>query len=212
MVKRGFHPQGPKSYQPSEQIQNFIDEKLQLLEDKQSDRNWDAQKSKILDKMFQSWTDFIYLLESIAHNPGLQDVFHDDLKDLFEVKPEDGTKQLVPIFATEVGGLRIPETAFARFVYACVIPHEGEPENFRLRLLHSLQSIVYAKMWMMLTRSIRPLDIVSQSALEDTLKALAWTKHVSQGIIDYTEDPNRFIDFPAPKYRPFFRKNKKLKI
>jgi len=212
MVKRGPNPQEPKSYQPSEQMTNFIEQKLLLMKNNQSDRNWDAQKSKILDKVFQSWTDFIYLLESIANSPGLQDVFHDDLKDLFEVKPEDGTKQLVPIFATEVGGLRIPETAFARFVYACVIPHEGEPENFRLRLLHSLQSIVYAKMWMMLTRRIRLLDIVSQSALEDTLKALAWTKHVSQGIVDYTDDPTRYTDFPAPKYRPFFRKNKKKRI
>jgi len=75
MVKRGARPQEPKSYQPSEQMKNLIEEKLRLLEKDQSSRNWDAQKSKVLNKLFQSWADLIYFLESTAENTDLQEVF-----------------------------------------------------------------------------------------------------------------------------------------
>jgi len=208
MVKRGPSPQEPKSYQPSEQMINFIDEKLQLLKDDQSDRNWDAQKSKVLDKMFHSWADLIYFLESIAENPELQDVFEKDLKDLFEVKPEHKEKQLSPLFGIELGGLRIKETAFARFIFASIIPHEDDFDNFRLKLLHTLQSIVYAKTWWMLTQRIDSNDIIKKSALEDMGKAFQWTYHYSRTTGDYTKDPSRFIDFKSP-YKARLRKKRK---
>jgi len=208
MVKRSLGPQEPKSYQPSEQIQKFIKKKLLLLKNEKSDRNWDAQKSKILDKVFQSWADMIYFLESIAENPDLQDVFEKDLKELFEVKPDNKVKQLSPLFGIELGGLRINETAFARFIFACLIPHDDEYENFRLKLLHTLQGIVYAKTDWMLTRSVDRFDIVKQSALDDMGKAFRWTYHYSKSTKDYTEDPSRFIDFKAP-YKASLRKRKK---
>ena len=208
MVKRGFNPQEPKSYQPSEQMKNLIEEKLLLLKKDQSDTNWNAQKSKVLNKLFQSWADIIYFLESTAENADLQEVFEKDLKELFEVKPDYKVKQLSPLFGAEIGGMRIQETAFARFVFASLIPHDDDSENFRLKLLHTLQSIVYAKAWWVLTRTIDPHDIITKSALEDLLKAFEWTYHISKSTKDYTEDTNRYIKFPAP-YKASLRKKKK---
>jgi len=150
----------------------------------------------------------IYFLESIADNPELQDVFEKDLKELFEVKPDHSVKQLSPLFGIELGGLRIQETAFARFVFACLIPHDDEYENFRLKLLHTLQSIVFAKTDWILTRRVDPNDIVKQSALEDLGKAFRWTYYLSKSTRDYTEDSSRFIDFKAP-YKARLRKRKK---
>jgi len=211
MVKRGFHPQEPKGYQPSEQIQNLVEEKLLLLKNNESDRNWDAQKSKILDKMFQSWADMIYFLESIADNPDLQDVFEDDLKELFEVKPPHKVKQLSPLFGVDMEGIRMQETAFTRFVFASLILHEDETDNFRLNLLYELQSLIYAKTWWVMTQSFDPFDIIIKSALEDLQKALAWTYYLSKTTKDYTEEPpSRFLDFSAP-YKARLRKKRKKK-
>jgi len=208
MVKHGPSPQEAKGYHPSEQMQNFIEEKFLLLKKGESSTNWNTQKSKILDKMFQSWADLIYFLESIAENAELQEVFEDDLKELFEVKPDYKVKQLSPLFGVEVGGMRIQETAFARFIFASLIPHEDDSENFRLKLLHTLQNIVYAKAWWILTRTIDPHDIITKSALEDLQKAFEWTYHISKSTKDYTESPSRFIKFPAP-YKASLRTKKK---
>jgi len=174
----------------------------------QSDRNWDAQKSKILNKLFQSWADLIYFLESIAENAELQEYFEKDLKELFEVKPDYKVKQLSPFFGVEKGGMRIQETAFARFVFASLIPHEDDSENFRLKLLHTLQSVVYAKAWWILTKTIDPHDIITKSALENLLKSFEWTYYISKSTKDYTEDASRFIKFPAP-YKASLRTKKK---
>ncbi len=208
MVKRGSSPQKPKSYQPSEQMKNLIEEKLRLLKKDQSSTNWNTQKSKVLNKLFQSWADLIYFVESTAENADLQEVFEKDLKELFEVKPAHKVKQLSPLFGVELGGMRIQETAFARFVFASLIPHEDDSENFRLKLLHTLQSIAYAKAWWILTRTIDRFDIVSKSALEDLQKAFEWTYHISKSTKDYTEDASRFIKFPAP-YKASLRTKKK---
>ncbi len=208
MVKRGFNPQEPKSYQPSEQMKNLIEEKLRLLKKDQSDRNWDAQKSKVLNKLFQSWADIIYFLESIAENADLQEVFEKDLKELFEVKLDHSVKQLSPLFGVELGGMRIQETAFARFVFASLIPHMDDDDTFRLKLLHTLQSIVYAKTWWILTKSIDPNDIITKSTLEVMVKAFEWTYYISKSTRDYTKDASRYIDFKAP-YKPYLRKKKK---
>jgi len=208
MVKHGPSPQEPKSYQPSEQMKNLIEEKLLLLEKDQSSTNWNSQKSKVLNKLFQSWADLIYFLESTAENTELQEVFEEDLKELFEVKPDYKVKQLSPLFGVEVGGMRIQETAFARFVFASLIPHEDDSENFRLKMLHTLQSIVFAKAWWILTRTIDPHDIITKSALDDLLKAFEWTYHISKSTKDFTYDANRYIKFPAP-YKASLRKKKK---
>ena len=208
MVKRGSSPQEPKSYHPSDQMKNLIEEKLRLLEKDQSSTNWNTQKSKILNKLFQSWADLIYFLESIAENVELQEYFEKDLKELFEVKPEHAVKQLSPLFGVDMGGMRIQETAFARFVFASLIPHEDDSENFRLKLLHTLQSIVYAKAWWRLTKRVDYHDIITKSALEDLQKAFEWTYYISKSTKDYTKDASRFIKFPAP-YKASLRKKKK---
>jgi len=211
MVKTGPSPQEPKSYQPSEQMQNLVEDKLRLLKNDQSDRNWDAQKSKILDKMFQSWADMIYFLESVADNPDLQDVFEDDLKELFEIKPSHKVKQLSPLFGVDLEGIRMQETSFTRFVFASLILHEEETDNFRLHLLYELQSLIYAKSWWILTRSFDPFDIIVKSALEDLQKALAWTYYLSKTTKDFTANPpSRFLDFSAP-YKARLRKKRKNK-
>jgi len=48
MVKTGPSPQSPKSYQPSEQMTNFIEEKLLLLKNNQTE----SQNSK-LESMYK---------------------------------------------------------------------------------------------------------------------------------------------------------------
>ena len=207
MVRRGFNPKKPKGFRPSLNIENLLQEKLRLLEKDKSSTKWNTQKSRIIDRLFQSWADMIYFLESIADNPELQDVFEKDLKELFEVKPDSSEKQLSPLFAAESGGLRIKETAFARFVFASLIPHEDEYENFRLNLLNTLQSVVYAKTnWMLTRRGGR--DIVKQSALEDVGKAFRWTYYLNKSNKDYADDPSRFLDFNAP-YKATLRKRRK---
>ena len=201
MVKHGPSPQSPKSYSPSERIQEFIDEKLLLLKKGESSRKWDTDKVRILDRVFQSTADLVFLLEQIADNPKLQQVFEDDLKELFEVKPEHVTKQLSPLFGVELGGIRIQETLFSRLVFSSIIPHEINYENFRVKLLHDLQSIVFAKMWFILTKRFSPFDIVTKSALEDLEKALGWTHFQSKSVHDYIKEPKRFYNFSAPNFR-----------
>jgi len=201
MVKHGPSPQSPKSYSPSGRIQEFIDEKLLLLKKGESSRKWDTDKVRILDRVFQSTADLVFLLEQIADNPKLQEVFEDDLKELFEVKPEHDTKQLSPLFGIELGGIRIQETLFSRLVFSSIIPHEINYENFRVKLLHDLQSIVFAKMWFILTKRFSPFDIVTKSALEDLEKALGWTHFQSKSVHDYIKEPKRFYNFSAPKFR-----------
>ena len=201
MVKRGMSLQKPKGYKQSESMKGFIDEKLQLLKKGESSRSWDTQKVRILDKLFQSTADLVYFLEQIADNPNLQQVFEDDLKELFEVKPEHVTKQLSPLFGIELGGIRIQETLFSRLVFSSIIPHEINYENFRVKLLHDLQSIVFAKMWFILTKRFSPFDIVTKSALEDLEKALGWTHFHSKSVHDYIKEPKRFYNFSAPNFR-----------
>jgi len=181
-------------------LQEFIDEKLQLLKKDESSRKWDTDKVRILDKLFQSTADLVYFLEQIADNPNLQQVFEDDLKELFEVKPEHVTKQLSPLFGIELGGIRIQETLFSRLVFSSIIPHEINYENFRVKLLHDLQSIVFAKMWFILTKRFSRFDIVTKSALEDLEKVLGWTHFQSKSVHDYIKEPKRFYNFSAPKF------------
>jgi len=200
--------QKQKGYKPSASMKDFIGDKLRFLKKGKSSRSWDTQKVRILDKLFQSTTDLVFFLEQIADNPKLQEVFEDDLKELFEVKPEHQTKQLSPLFGDELGGIRIRETLFSRLVFASLIPHEEEYDNFRVRLLDDLQSIVYGKMWYMLTQRYSRSDIIVQSAIEDLQKALGWTHFQSKSIHDYVKDPKRFFKFPAPKFRMQRKKDK----
>ena len=201
MTKTGPSPQSPKGYSPSEGMQKLIADKLRLLKKGESSGTWTTQKSRILDKLFQSTADLVFFLEQVADNPKLQEIFEDDLKELFEARPERETKQLSPLFGAEQGGIRIQETLFSRLVFAVLIPHEEEYKNFRVRLLDDLQSIVYAKMWYMLTQRFDMFDIITKSATEDLKKALGWTQFQSKAIHDYIDEPNRFFSFSAPKYR-----------
>jgi len=208
MVKRGPHPQSPKSYSPSEGMKEFISEKLQLLKKEKSSTEWNTRKARTLDKLFQTTADLIYFLEQIADKPELQEVFEDDLREFFESKRDSDTRQLSPLFGVEHGGIRIQETMLSRLVFAALIPHEDDYDNFRVKLLHGVQSIVYVKMWWMLTKSFSPSDIVVKSALEDLEKAMGWTLFQSKSIHDYIQEPKRYFDFHAP-YKATLRTKKK---
>lgn len=204
MVKRGAHPQTPKSYTPSDGMKKLISEKLQLLKKGKSSTEWNIRKTRTLDKLFQTTADLIYFLEQIADKPDLQEVFEDDLREFFEVKRDSDVKQLSPLFGVEHGGIRIQETMFSRLVFASLIPHEDDYNNFRVKLLNDVQSIVYVKMWWMLTKRFSPFDIVVKSALEDLEKAMGWTMFQSKSINDYVKDPKRYFNFHAP-YRATLR-------
>ena len=202
MVKRGQASQGQKRYTPSEGISGFIEEKLELLEKGESSRDWDAKKVYYLDKLFQSFADLIYFLESTAANPELHEVFQDDLEDFFDMRAPRQAKQLHPVFGVHMSGIRLVETAFTRFVYASVVPHEDPGDeafqNYRLKLLDTLQSIIYAKMWFVLRHTYGVNKQVTKSALDDLEDSLGWTAMV--GVPDYEKDytPNRILKFPSP--------------
>lgn len=186
--------QEQKRYQPSKDIVDFLDLKLQLLKNGEYSRKWDAQKVRKLDKIFQEMADLLYFLETIANNPKLQEVFEDDLEDLFDIRPNSKTKQLHHSFGVDEG-ITLQDTTFTRLIFASIMPHEYNYRNFRLRLTNTLQEIIYVKMELIFRNEYGIYNQISQSALEDLRKSVGWV-NIFSGIEQYEkEEPNRVLDF-----------------
>lgn len=202
MSKRGKGPQEQKGYKPSKKVKQLVEEKLQLLKSGKPSKSWDKKKFDYLEKLFQSYADMIYFLESTASHPELHEVFKKDLMDFFDMRAPRQAKQLHPVFGVHMSGIRLVETAFTRFVYASIVPHEDPGDkafqNYRLNLLDTLQSIIYAKMWFVLRHTYGVNKQVTKSALDNLEDSLGWTAMV--GVPDYEEDytPNRILKFPSP--------------
>lgn len=197
MVRRGPTPQGQKSYEPSEGLVRFIEEKLELLKQVESSREWDSKKVYYVDKMFQSLADLIYFLESLANNSELREVFEKDLEELLDVRPYNKTRGL-PSNVGVSTGIFLTETNLTRLVYASIIPHQKEFKNFRLKLLTNLQLLVYEKMHYIMQEEYGMMNQISKSIFEDMNRCLGWVTMLSKPKEFQKENPNRIIHFKAP--------------
>ena len=202
MSKRGKGPQDQKGYKPSKKVKQLVKEKLQLLKSGKPSKSWDKKKFDFVEKLFQSYADMIYFLESTASNPELYDVFKKDLDDFFDIRAPYQAKQLHPFIGVEMEGIQIVDTAFTRLIFASVVPPEdpGEEhfENNRLKLTNMLQSIIYAKMWFVLQHTFGNDDQVTKSAMRDLANSLGWTSMAWKPAYEKDHKPKRYLDFPAP--------------
>ena len=196
-------PQEQKRYVPSNRVKGLLEEKLRLLQEGESSRNWDRKKVDFLDRLFQSYADLIYFLETTATNPELYEAFKKDLDDFFDYRDPTQVKQLHPEIGVGMDGVRITETSFARLIFASILPTDDIAEkNFqksRLKLVNLLQSMIYAKMWFILQNSFGESDQVTKSALQDLSSSVGWTAMMWK--IGYQESgtyPRRILDFPSP--------------
>ena len=202
MSEHGKGPQEQKGYQPSKKLIQLVEEKLQLLKSGKSSKSWDKKKFDFLEKLFQSYADMIYFLESTAEHPELHEVFKKDLLDFFDMRSVRQAPQLHTLFGPHISGIRLNETAFTRLIFASIVPHEYSEEKpfeeYRLKLLDTLQAIVYAKMWFVLNNTFGVQKQVTKSALNDLENALGWTAMVGKAEVEKDHKPKRYLDFPSP--------------
>lgn len=201
MTKKAKGPQGVKCFKPSDRLVSFIEEKVVLLEKGEYSRSWDRRKVSMLDKLFQEFADLIYFVESTAKHPILREVFEDDLADLFDIRSDHKMKQLHPSFGVEMEGIRLQETNFTRLVFASVLLDFDNYENFRLKLLHNLQGIVYGMMRYVIPIKYHTFSAITKSAMKDLSMSVAWTAGLAPPHEYENDEPHRIIDFPSP-YSP----------
>ena len=189
MVKKGRKVDSIKYYKPSAVIENYFKDKLQNLKTGKSSPNLNRMKVHILDKIFQSMADLTYFLEQIAVHPNLEESFRKDLQDLFDMRPDSKVKQLHPYFGVHMKGVRLQETAFTRLIFASILPDDEHFLEYRLRMMHTIQSIVYAKTKFTLDNTFGVYNQATTSALNDVGNAVGWTamigKHKKESDKDY---------------------------
>jgi len=196
MAKKGPHPQEVKRYVPSEWLKSFLDEKLQLLKKDEPSTKWNKKKVDNMDKLFQSMANLIYFLEMTAKHTELREVFEKDLEDLLDIRPDSEVKGLSTHLGVMDKGVRLTQTNLVRLVYASLIPHEKEYDNFRLKLLNKMQGIVFNKMWWILHDKFG-ISQISASVIDDMAKCVGWTS-MFVGPKEYDKTTQkRIIDFPA---------------
>ena len=210
MIKKGRKADSVKYYKPSPVLEDFINEKLQNLKTGKSSPNLNRMKVHILDKIFQSMADLTYFLEQIAVHPKLEESFRKDLQDLFDMRSSSQVKQLHPYFGVNMEGIRLQETAFTRLIFASILPDDERFLEYRLRMMHTLQSIVYAKTKFTMDANYGVYHQATKSSLNDLANAVGWTATIggqkkeieynpSKQIWKETEyNPSRLFDFPAP--------------
>lgn len=198
MVKKGRKVDSIKYYTPSAIIEDYLKEKLRNLKTGKSSTNLNRRKMTMLDKVFQSMADLTYFLEQIAAHPKLEESFRKDLQDLFDMRPASDVKQLHPYFGANMEGIRLQETAFTRLIFASILPDDDQFLEYRLRMMHTLQSIIYAKTKFTMDGNYGVCHQATKSSLNDLGNAVGWTATIGKHEIDPEYHPNRLLDFPAP--------------
>jgi len=198
LVKKGRKVDSTKYYTPSAVIEDYLKEKLQNLKTGKSSLNLNRMKVHILDKIFQSMADLTYFLEKIAVHPELEELFRKDLQDLFDMRPANEVKQLHPYFGVNMEGIRLQETAFTRLIFASILPDDDKFLEYRLRIMHTLQSIVYAKTKFTMDANYGVFHQATKSSLNDLANAVGWTATIGKHEIDPEYHPNRLLGFPSP--------------
>ena len=206
MTKKGRKYASAKYYAPSSVIEDFIKEKLQNLKTGTSDTNLNRRKITFLEKIFQSMADLTYFLEQVAINPKLEESFRTDLQDLFDMRPESDAKQLHPYYGEDIAGIKLKETTFTRLIFASILPDDDEFLEYRLRMMHTLQSIVYAKTKFAMEANFGAYNQVTKSCLSDLSNAVGWTAMIGKHEIDPEYEPKRLLDFSAPFNKFYLKK------
>lgn len=204
MVRLAKGPQVQKGYKPSKQVQQLLNEKLRLLKKSKSSKLWDKRKFDFLERLFQSYADMIYFLEITASNPELYNVFKKDLMDFFDMRPTRDLRPLHPMFGVHQSGIRIVERAFTRLIYASVVPHDDpwdkDFQNDRLKLLDTLQSVIYVKMRYLFRNTYGVNSQIYTSALRDLENVVGWVAIRGKDIPEEDYTPKRFLDFHSPYF------------
>jgi hypothetical protein len=72
-------------------------------------------------------------------------------------------------------------------------------EDFRLDLLHTLQSIVYGRVWYILNRKYGWDSQITKSALRDLENSVGWTGLIKEWYKpETTQRTSKVLEFPAP--------------
>jgi len=206
LVRKGRKVNSTKYYKPSAVIEDYIKEKLQNLKTGKSSPNLNRMKVHILDKIFQSMADLTYFLEQIAVHPELEELFRKDLQDLFDMRPSNEVKQLHPYFGVNMEGIRLQETAFTRLIFASILPDDDKFLEYRLRIMHTLQSIVYAKTKFTMDTNYGVFHQATKSSLNDLANAVGWTATIGKHERDPEYNPSRLLGFPAPYAKLYSKK------
>jgi hypothetical protein len=190
-------------YTPSEVIVNYIEERLRL--DKQAeertiegkaampeyakkDASLRRRKNYVLDKAFQAMADLTYFIETIAASQRLQELFTDDLNDLFGLREHtldwnDPRSKIV----------------FGRLLEAVVNGYsnreKGLPDH-AMKLTHIMQMKVFEKVHNAASTNFKTAG-AGKNVSADIQRAVAWSEEFAlrhQG--DY-DKPDRVFDIPT---------------
>ncbi len=206
MARKGRKLDSIKYYKPSVIIEDHIKERLQNLKTGKSSTNLNRRKITVLDKIFQSMADLTYFLEQIAAHPTLEESFRKDLQDLFDMRPDSEVKQLHPYFGVQMKGIRLQETTFTRLIFASILPDDEEFLEYRLRMMHTIQSIVYAKTKVTLDNTFGVYNQATVSALNDMENTVGWTAMLGKHKKDSKYESKRLMNFPAPYTKLYSKK------
>ncbi|MFL6325111.1 MAG: hypothetical protein ACJ72C_10145 [Nitrososphaeraceae archaeon] len=127
--------QAQKCYLPDDIVVNYMREKLHK-EPKSGETPGNLRKRKIdaLDRIFKSMANLTFFFECIANYPDIEDLFHDDIKDLLGVRRNDTYNQQYGFMLSNL-------------LYNILIVKRTENgyNDFRLMLNEILQLIVWNK-------------------------------------------------------------------
>jgi len=209
MVRRKKYLKPEIGYEPSSTLVNHLNERLRHRGSKEWQVSLKRHKITVLDKVFQSMTNLIYFLETVAVHPKLQEDFEKDLIDLFDIDPpleldenrkrieHYERKNLDPDFQSWAG-IEIKDTIFTRLIYACLIPKELGPSTSQLQLLHILQNIVYAKAKLAYEIRYGVDDQITKSAMRDLENSMGWINGISKPLFFSKRESRRSIDISNP--------------
>jgi hypothetical protein len=186
------------SYTYSMSLSNYLEEKLQLVRNKEKLKQagkepseQDSKKKRANDRMkvhilskhvFQSMANVIYFLEFVARNKWeLQEVFEDDIEQLFFARKGKGEA-----------------AAFERLIEAAVTWNmEKDFNNYRVVLYHFMQNRIFNDLLTLcrLNKEFNDDDIIRYTIGKDMASALAWTKLYSRKVVEKKNPATRPLLF-----------------
>ena len=94
---------------------------------------------------------------------------------------------------------------YAQGIFASILPDDDKFLEYRLRMMHTLQSIVYAKTKFAMEANFGVYNQVTKSCLNDLSNAVGWTAMIGKHEIDPEYEAKRLLDFSAP-FNEFYLK------
>jgi hypothetical protein len=124
-----------KCYLPDDIVLNYMRDRLDIKpKNGETPSKLRKRKFDALDRIFISMANLTFFFECIEDYPELEDLFHDDIKDLLGVRRNDTYNQ-------QYGFM------FSRLLYGILRVHrtENDHNDFRLMLNNLLQQVVWNK-------------------------------------------------------------------